>query len=96
MVCGGGGQRAMGIVVADVGLLDYFLMSLYLGLWVMAKVDEASKGWFSQRWVWHGKYGLWQRWIFLWVHGGGVEGCRDSCVRGWRSEEHTSELQSPC
>ena len=47
MVCGGGGQGAMGIVVADVGLLDYFLMSLYLGLWVMAKVDEASKGWFS-------------------------------------------------
>ena len=26
--CGGGGQRAVGMVVADVGLFDYFLMGL--------------------------------------------------------------------
>ena len=25
---GGGGQRAVGMVVADVGLVDYFLMGL--------------------------------------------------------------------
>lgn len=31
---GGGGQRAVGMVVADVGLFDYFLMGLKLGLWV--------------------------------------------------------------
>ena len=32
--CGGGGQRVVGIVMVDVGLFDYFVMALKLGLWV--------------------------------------------------------------
>ena len=31
---GGDGQRAVGMVMVDVGLFDYFLMGLKLGLWV--------------------------------------------------------------
>ena len=29
----------------------------------VAKVDEASKGWLWQKWVRHGRYRLWQRWV---------------------------------